>query len=231
MFLALQFQGEHKESLYWGTYRPHVYLGIRARWFDFHPTRWYYSFLVSGGGFLRGLTFETCRWAQTEGWPSLVCCLSLPLCICFKSERLVKAVCLAVLGFFVCKSMRIGWCRNKKIFPSVCCHLRDAYPCAWKYDFVSFNWFPLFCRAPQSLIAGLMWLGLKSGQYQFRHVCQDSDDFQTYGWTHHNGRDYGRQLVIDEQLSLTTHFFKTKMDGSAYGGDWAIRVDIKPNGM
>ncbi|XP_027344066.1 mannosyl-oligosaccharide glucosidase GCS1 isoform X2 [Abrus precatorius] len=26
-----QFQGEHKESLYWGTYRPHVYLGIRAR--------------------------------------------------------------------------------------------------------------------------------------------------------------------------------------------------------
>ncbi|XP_061360752.1 mannosyl-oligosaccharide glucosidase GCS1 isoform X2 [Gastrolobium bilobum] len=26
-----QFQGQHKESLYWGTYRPHVYLGIRAR--------------------------------------------------------------------------------------------------------------------------------------------------------------------------------------------------------
>ena len=28
----LQFEGEHKESLYWGTYRPHVYLGIRARY-------------------------------------------------------------------------------------------------------------------------------------------------------------------------------------------------------
>ncbi|KAE9601107.1 putative glycosidase [Lupinus albus] len=27
----MQFQGEHKESLYWGTYRPQVYLGIRAR--------------------------------------------------------------------------------------------------------------------------------------------------------------------------------------------------------
>ena len=27
-----QFQGDHKESLYWGTYRPHVYLGIRARY-------------------------------------------------------------------------------------------------------------------------------------------------------------------------------------------------------
>jgi|APAra0007618257_1042622.scaffolds.fasta_scaffold06218_3 hypothetical protein len=27
-----QFQGEHKESLYWGTYRPHVYFGVRARY-------------------------------------------------------------------------------------------------------------------------------------------------------------------------------------------------------
>ncbi|KAL3631241.1 hypothetical protein CASFOL_024225 [Castilleja foliolosa] len=25
------FQGEHKESLYWGTYRPHVYFGVCAR--------------------------------------------------------------------------------------------------------------------------------------------------------------------------------------------------------
>jgi hypothetical protein len=30
---GLQFQGDHKESLYWGTYRPNVYLGIRARCF------------------------------------------------------------------------------------------------------------------------------------------------------------------------------------------------------
>jgi mannosyl-oligosaccharide glucosidase len=25
------FQGEHKESLYWGTYRPQMYFGVRAR--------------------------------------------------------------------------------------------------------------------------------------------------------------------------------------------------------
>ena len=29
--VALQFQGDHKENLYWGTYRPHVYFGIRSR--------------------------------------------------------------------------------------------------------------------------------------------------------------------------------------------------------
>ncbi|XP_058103291.1 mannosyl-oligosaccharide glucosidase GCS1 [Magnolia sinica] len=107
-----QFQGEHKESLYWGTYRPLVYLGIRA-------------------------------------------------------------------------------------------------------------------RTPQSLIAGLMWIGIKNGQYFMRHVCQDSDELSTYGWTHHNGRDYGHQVLVDQDLTLTTSFLKAKMNGSGYGGDWAVRVDAQ----
>ncbi|XP_057543568.1 mannosyl-oligosaccharide glucosidase GCS1-like [Amaranthus tricolor] len=107
-----QFQGEHKESLYWGTYRPHVYLGIRA-------------------------------------------------------------------------------------------------------------------RTPQSLIAGLMWIGVKDGQYFMRHVCQDSDELSTYGWTHHNGRDYGRQLIVDHGLILETSFLKLRGKGSGYGGDWAVRIDVQ----
>ncbi|XP_068667397.1 mannosyl-oligosaccharide glucosidase GCS1 [Aristolochia californica] len=107
-----QFRGEHEESLYWGTYRPHVYLGIRA-------------------------------------------------------------------------------------------------------------------RTPRSLIAGLMWIGVKDGQYHMRHVCQASDDLSTYGWTHHNGRDYGKQVLVDHGLTLTTSFLKAKMKGSGYGGDWAVRVDAQ----
>lgn len=107
-----QFQGEHKESLYWGTYRPHVYLGIRA-------------------------------------------------------------------------------------------------------------------RIPQSLIAGLMWIGIKDGQYFLRHICQDSDGLSTYGWTDHNGRDYGRQVIVDQGLSLTTSFLKEKGYGSSYGGDWAVRINVQ----
>ncbi|GMH20778.1 hypothetical protein Nepgr_022620 [Nepenthes gracilis] len=107
-----QFQGVHKESLYWGTYRPHVYLGIRA-------------------------------------------------------------------------------------------------------------------RSPRSLIAGLMWIGIKDGRFFMRHVCQDSDELNTYGWTHHNGRDYGRQLLVDRHLTLETSFFKSKLQGSGYGGDWAVRVDVR----
>ncbi|GAY44087.1 hypothetical protein CUMW_079540 [Citrus unshiu] len=106
------FQGEHKESLYWGTYRPHVYLGIRA-------------------------------------------------------------------------------------------------------------------RTPRSLVAGLMWLGVKDGRYHLRHVCQDSDELSKYGWTRHNGRDFGHQLLVDQDLTLETSFLKSKGDGSGYGGDWALRLDLQ----
>ncbi|KAL8514460.1 hypothetical protein ACS0TY_013538 [Phlomoides rotata] len=106
------FQGEHKESLYWGTYRPHVYFGIRA-------------------------------------------------------------------------------------------------------------------RTPQSLLAGLMWIGVKDGRYFMRHVCQDSDELTTYGWTHHNGRNYGRQVFVDQKLTLTTSFLKSKEKESGYGGDWAVRIEAQ----
>ncbi|XP_022725562.1 mannosyl-oligosaccharide glucosidase GCS1-like isoform X2 [Durio zibethinus] len=110
-----QFQGEHKESLYWGTYRPNVYFGIRA-------------------------------------------------------------------------------------------------------------------RTPRSLIAGLMWIGIKDGRYFVRHVCQDSDGLSTYGWTRHNGRDFGHQLLVDQDMTLATSFLKSKMDGSGYGGDWAVRIDVQSQG-
>ncbi|KAF3778043.1 Mannosyl-oligosaccharide glucosidase [Nymphaea thermarum] len=110
-----QFQGDHRESLYWGTYRPHVYLGIRA-------------------------------------------------------------------------------------------------------------------RTPRSLIAGLMWIGVKDGRYHLRHVCQDSDDLSTYGWTKHNGRDYGHQVLVDQDLIIATSFVKAHASGSGYGGDWAVRVEAQYNG-
>ncbi|CAL5433607.1 unnamed protein product [Camellia sinensis] len=82
-------------------------------------------------------------------------------------------------------------------------------------------------RTPQSLVAGLMWLGLKDGRYFMRHVCQDSDELKTHGWTYHNGRDYGRQMLVDQDMTLMTSFLKSKEDGSGYGGDWAVRIDVQ----
>ncbi|XP_051122251.1 mannosyl-oligosaccharide glucosidase GCS1-like isoform X2 [Andrographis paniculata] len=88
-------------------------------------------------------------------------------------------------------------------------------------------YFGIRARTTQSLLAGLMWLGVKDGRYTMRHVCQDSDELKTYGWTHHNGRDYGRQLLVDQNLKLTTSFLKSMETGSGYGGDWAVRIEAE----
>lgn len=77
------------------------------------------------------------------------------------------------------------------------------------------------------MVAGLMWLGVKDGRYFMRHLCQDSDELSKYGWTHHNGRDFGRQVLIDQEMTLETSFFKSKEAGSGYGGDWAVRIDVQ----
>lgn len=82
-------------------------------------------------------------------------------------------------------------------------------------------------RTPRSLIAGLMWIGVKDGMYQMRHVCQDSDGLNTYGWTQHNGRDFGHQVLVDQGLKLATSFLKSKSEGSGYGGDWAVQIDVQ----
>ncbi|KAL6531514.1 hypothetical protein OROMI_027877 [Orobanche minor] len=80
---------------------------------------------------------------------------------------------------------------------------------------------------PQSLVFGLMWIGAKDGRFFMRHVCQDSDELKTYGWTRHNGRDYGHQLLVDQTMTLTTSFLKLKANGSGYGGDWVNRIEAQ----
>lgn len=62
-----------------------------------------------------------------------------------------------------------------------------------------------------------------------RHVCENSDDLSKFGWTDHNGRDYGHQVIVDQEITLATSFLKSKQEGSGYGGDWAVRIDVKSN--
>ncbi|XP_076909251.1 mannosyl-oligosaccharide glucosidase GCS1-like [Bidens hawaiensis] len=88
-------------------------------------------------------------------------------------------------------------------------------------------YFGVRARTPESLVVGLMWLGIKDGRYFMRHVCQDADDLQTYDWNKHNGRDYGHQVLIDHGLTLTTSFLKSKVNGGGYGGDWAVQVGVQ----
>ncbi|KAK7399994.1 hypothetical protein VNO78_11192 [Psophocarpus tetragonolobus] len=85
----------------------------------------------------------------------------------------------------------------------------------------------LRARTPKSLIAGLMWIVVKDGTYHLRHVCKHEDNLTTYGWTKHNGRDFGHQVLVDHGVTLTTEFLKSKEEGSGYGGDWAVRINVQ----
>nr|KYP52955.1 Mannosyl-oligosaccharide glucosidase [Cajanus cajan] len=82
-------------------------------------------------------------------------------------------------------------------------------------------------RTPKSLIAGLMWIVVKDGRYHLRHVCRHEDDLSSYGWTKHNGRDFGNQVLVDHGLTLNTGFLKSKEEGSGYGGDWAVQINVQ----
>jgi hypothetical protein len=85
----------------------------------------------------------------------------------------------------------------------------------------------VYIRTPQSLMAGLMWIVVKDGSNHLRHVCRQEDALSAYGWTKHNGRDYGHQVLVDHGMILTTKFIKSKGESSGYGGDWAVRIDAQ----
>ena len=37
----------------------------------------------------------------------------------------------------------------------------------------------------------------------------------------------GHQVLVDQSMTLATSFLKSKVDGSGYGGDWAVRIDVQ----
>lgn len=69
-------------------------------------------------------------------------------------------------------------------------------------DLQDINYIPK-CRTPKSLLAGLMWLGVKEGRYSLRHTCEESDKLSRYAWVRHDGATYGRQVLT----SSNTRFF------------------------
>ena len=69
-------------------------------------------------------------------------------------------------------------------------------------DLQDINYIPK-CRTPKSLLAGLMWLGVKEGHYSLRHTCEESDKLSRYAWVRHDGATYGQQV----STSSNTHFF------------------------
>ncbi|KAL1187623.1 Alpha-glucosidase 2 [Cardamine amara subsp. amara] len=92
-------------------------------------------------------------------------------------------------------------------------------------------YFRVRARTPQSLVAGLMWLGAKDGNHVMRHFCENSKDLKSFGWREHNGRDFGRQELFEQDMILETSFVKSKEGSLGYGGDWSIRINVKNIGL
>ncbi|CAH8253646.1 unnamed protein product [Arabidopsis lyrata] len=88
-------------------------------------------------------------------------------------------------------------------------------------------YFGVRARTPKSLVAGLMWLVMKDGKQVMRHFCENSADLKSFGWREHNGRDFGRQELFEQDMVLETSFVKSKEGSLGYGGDWSIRINVK----
>ncbi|XP_056842640.1 alpha-glucosidase 2 isoform X2 [Raphanus sativus] len=95
-------------------------------------------------------------------------------------------------------------------------------------------YFGVRARTPQSLVAGLMWLGDEKdddGKHVIRHFCENSEDLKSFGWREHNGVDFGRQELFEQDIILETSFVKSKEGSLGYGGDWSARINLINKGL
>ncbi|KAL3863051.1 hypothetical protein ACJMK2_004833 [Sinanodonta woodiana] len=90
-------------------------------------------------------------------------------------------------------------------------------------------YFGLKTRSPASPLFGFMWLNQLTGQMPppLRHWCDQGDGLLRYGWTKHDGVNFGIQEIEDNQFSLKTVFVKRQ--GGSHGGDWTARISAAPN--
>uniref|UniRef100_H2ZJN7 Mannosyl-oligosaccharide glucosidase n=1 Tax=Ciona savignyi TaxID=51511 RepID=H2ZJN7_CIOSA len=80
-------------------------------------------------------------------------------------------------------------------------------------------------KSPRSLVTGLMWLK-QHERYQnelpLRHTCEHGDKLLRYGWTAHDGENFGIQDMVEQGYIIRTSF--VKKSGGLHGGDWTWRV-------
>ncbi|KAJ2345688.1 Processing alpha glucosidase I [Coemansia sp. RSA 2673] len=79
-------------------------------------------------------------------------------------------------------------------------------------------------RLPNSLLSGLMWFGLDDQRnwQKIRHSCELGDNLSEYGYSRHNGRDFGEQTMRDNDQGVEIKSTFIKVPGQL-GGSWAVR--------
>ncbi|CAF4518187.1 unnamed protein product [Rotaria sp. Silwood1] len=90
-------------------------------------------------------------------------------------------------------------------------------------------YFGLKHRSVKSLSGGLMWFDYgtlqKSNDRFLRHWCDQNDQLK-YGWTYHDGENFGIEDIKDNNLDLNIQWIK--QNSGQHGGDWTTRINVIP---
>ena len=91
-------------------------------------------------------------------------------------------------------------------------------------------YFGMRTRDPLPVTTGIMWSSVADLRdlERLRHTCEERDGMARYGWTEHDGRAGGVQVIDDtgNGVRLTTSFVKQVGEAgeAGKGGSWAMRV-------
>jgi mannosyl-oligosaccharide glucosidase len=83
-----------------------------------------------------------------------------------------------------------------------------------------------------------MWGEPGANGFDVRHEARHEHDLAKFGWERHDLRHYGRQVIIDHGLQISTAFMKVssagrlpngalqaRLPGEGYGGAWNLQMN------
>lgn len=88
------------------------------------------------------------------------------------------------------------------------------------------HYFSLKLSAPNSIETSFMWFRNelnREGRLNIRHLCDQNDNLDSYGWTRHDFLSFGEQVIEDEGYRIKTTFFKNPDNDL----EWRARVDLE----
>uniref|UniRef100_A0A7S4PGV9 Mannosyl-oligosaccharide glucosidase n=1 Tax=Guillardia theta TaxID=55529 RepID=A0A7S4PGV9_GUITH len=82
-------------------------------------------------------------------------------------------------------------------------------------------------RSANPVVASVMW-HKTDALNPLRHEATSSG-IKKYGWVRHDGRNFGHEVILDENCGVNLNFtFVKHGHDNAKGGDWAVRVSASP---
>ena len=89
-------------------------------------------------------------------------------------------------------------------------------------------YFGLKTRSENPLNVGMMWFNQFNNKFQIRHGCDQGDGLSKYGWTTHDGRNFGIHDIYessDNRFQIRNSWVKRL--GGSHGGDWTVRTTVE----